>query len=56
MAKELEEKAIRLAVIAHVRHAETTYDDLLLGGMDRLDARREVEDAVRSVLAKWETA
>jgi hypothetical protein len=30
-AKNLEESAIRLAVIAHIRHAETHYDDLLAG-------------------------
>lgn len=53
-AKALDENAVRLAVIAHVRHLETPYDDLLATGWDRHEARREVEDQVRSVLALWE--
>ena len=54
-AKALDEKAVRLAVTAHVRHLETPYDDLLAKGWDRYDARREVEDQVHSVLALWES-
>jgi len=53
-AKVLDENAIRLAVVARVRHVETRYDRLLMSGWDRLDARLCVEDAVRSVLAKWQ--
>lgn len=52
-AKAFDEEAVRLAVIAHVRHAETAYDELLAAGRDRHDARREVEDRVRFVLASW---
>ena len=43
-AKALDEKAIRLAVIAHIRHAETHYDDLLSQGWERSLARDEVKD------------
>lgn len=53
-AKALDEKTVRLAVTAHVRHLETPYDDLLAKGWDRHDARRQVEDQVRTVLALWE--
>ena len=53
-AKVLDEQAIRLAVVAHVRHAKTRYDRLLMNGWDRIDARASVEDTVRSVLAKWQ--
>ena len=53
-AKALDEGAVRLAVIAHVRHLETPYDELLVTGWDRHEARRQVEDQVRSVLASWE--
>jgi len=53
-AKALDENAIRLAVIARVRHVETRYDRLLMSGWDRVEARLCVEDAVRSVLAKWQ--
>ena len=53
-AKALDEQAIRLAVIAHVRHVETPYDKLLMSGWDRVEARIIVEDAVQSVLEKWQ--
>ena len=52
-AKQLDEDAIRLAVIAHVRHVETRYDTLLARGYDRQDARAEVAAAVERVLAQW---
>lgn len=55
-AKELESKAVRLAVIAHVRHEETRYDDLLMQGYSRSEARLEVEGAIAEILAKWEGA
>jgi len=53
-AKTLDEQAIRLAVVAHVRHVETPYDKLLMSGWDRVEARISVEDAVQSVLEKWQ--
>ena len=53
-AKVLDEQAVRLAVVAHVRHVETRYDRLLMSGWDRVDARASVEDTVQSVLAKWQ--
>jgi len=53
-AKALGEKAVRLAVIAHVRHDKTSYDKLLAEGCDRHDARQRVEIHVRSVLAAWQ--
>jgi hypothetical protein len=53
-AKALDEQAVRLAVVAHVRHVETPYDRLLMKGWDRFDARVNVEDEVRTVLEKWQ--
>lgn len=53
-AKELDEKAVRLAVIAHIRHRETDYDELLIGGLERSEARREVLGRVDGVLEKWQ--
>ncbi|MHC4558684.1 MAG: DUF2293 domain-containing protein [Planctomycetota bacterium] len=53
-AKALDEHAVRLAVVAHVRHAKTQYDSLLMDGWERVEARLSVEDTVRSVLAKWQ--
>ena len=52
-AKALDEKAVRLAVIAHIRHAETNYDDLLSQGIERSQARKEVQDSVAKILAVW---
>jgi hypothetical protein len=53
-AKSLGEDAVRLAVIAHIRHRETDYDRLLARGYDRREARTEVESAVGKVLRSWE--
>ncbi|MCK4560520.1 MAG: DUF2293 domain-containing protein [Calditrichia bacterium] len=52
-AKEFSEEAINLAVRAHIRHAETDYDILLVQGYDRYDARLHVEDKVLDVISKW---
>jgi hypothetical protein len=52
-AKALDEEAVRLAVTAHVRHAETNYDDLLLKGIDRREAREDVYSKVSDVLDLW---
>lgn len=53
-AKQLDEKAVRLAVRAHVRHTETNYDELLAQGWGRQDARAEVEAGIGRVVARWE--
>lgn len=53
-AKALDEDAIRLAVVAHVRHAETGYDRLLLRGVDRRDARHQVRTKVADIIDRWE--
>lgn len=53
-AKAMDEEALRLAVMAHVRHRETTYDELSARGYDRREARAAVEGAVRGVLQRWE--
>jgi len=53
-AKSLEDNAIRLAVIAHIRHAETSYDRLLAAGHDRWEARSRVEGKVGEILGRWE--
>jgi len=52
-AKSLDEAAIRLAVIAHIRHVETHYDELLAKGFERHEARAQAEDEIRQVLDKW---
>ncbi|MCI0396535.1 MAG: DUF2293 domain-containing protein [Chloroflexi bacterium] len=53
-AKDFDEAAIRLAIMAHIRHRETNYHTLLARGYERWDARAEVEPAVARVMARWE--
>ncbi len=55
-AKELDEKAVRLAVAAHIRHQETNYDELLLTGFERWQAREQVHAQVSHVLDEWQSA
>jgi hypothetical protein len=52
-AKDLDAQAVELAVQAHIRHAETRYDQLLAAGVDRFDARRRVGDEVVRVMDRW---
>jgi hypothetical protein len=52
-AKELDEEAVRLAVIAHIRHTETKYDELLDQGLERGMARDEVKFEIKDVLERW---
>ena len=52
-AKELDGEAVRLAVIAYIRHVETKYDELLAKGHDRWEAREQVKASVENVLSKW---
>ena len=54
--RALEQTAIELAVIASVRHQDTPYDDLLMSGIDRHEAREQVRQTVESVLDAWRTS
>jgi len=53
LAKKMDERAVRLAVIAHIRHRETNYDELLGRGWERSDARSAVAARVDEVLNRW---
>jgi hypothetical protein len=55
-AKALDERAVLLAVAAHVRHAHTDYDPLLAAGIERHEARRRVQPRVDELLAAWRGA
>jgi hypothetical protein len=46
-------KAMVLALQAHVRHQLTDYDEHLLGGMDRREARELVLPEVARILDDW---
>ena len=54
-SEALDAAAVRLAVTAHIRHAETNYDELLLKGIERWDARDNVHPEVSRVLDLWES-
>jgi hypothetical protein len=54
-AKALDEQAVRLAVIADVRHAETDYA-LLAQGLERSEGRAQVHDALARTMARWEAS
>jgi hypothetical protein len=52
-ARGLDPEAITLAVVASVRHEDTRYDELLMSGVDRAEARDRVRLDVDRVLATW---
>ncbi len=52
-AKQLDPKAIALAVRAYIRHRYTTYDDLLAEGHEPFDARPQVAQQVNEILCDW---
>jgi hypothetical protein len=52
-ARALDPEAVTLAVVAAVRHGDTDYDDLLMAGVDRAEARVRVRAAVDAVLEHW---
>jgi hypothetical protein len=53
VGRALEPVAVELAVAASVRHEDTPYDDLLMSGLDRADARAQVRGRVQRILDEW---
>ena len=51
--QDLEEEALNAAVMAHVRHRHTRYDELLMAGWDRDHARQRVSEVKDQVLNRW---
>lgn len=51
--RALDAEASRLAVVASVRHLDTEYNDLLMSGMSRAEARERVRPEVDRVLEEW---
>jgi hypothetical protein len=51
--RALDREAVTLAVVAAVRHADTPYDDLLISGVDRDEARWRIEARVEEILERW---
>lgn len=51
--RALDPEAVTLAVIASVRHEDTPYDELLMSGATRTDARERVRPLVDAMLESW---
>lgn len=51
--RNLDAKAIELAVIAWIRHQHTNYDQLLMSGVGRQDARERIRSDVQQRLQMW---
>ncbi|MEV6837308.1 DUF2293 domain-containing protein [Streptomyces sp. NPDC051133] len=54
--RALTEGAVISAVVAAVRHVDTPYDQLLMAGVARYEARRRIAPAVEGVLLGWQGA
>ena len=52
--RDMDPDAVRLAVAASVRHRDTDYDELLMAGIDRSEARWRVTADVDRILATWQ--
>jgi len=52
-AKKFDEDMIERAVIAHIRHSETNYDELLSKGYDKRSVREQIYGDVQKILNKW---
>ena len=54
--RNLEDEPLIAAVRAAVRHNHTRYDEMLLGGIDRMTARQSVADQIEEILSAWRRA
>ena len=52
-AKELDPRALRLAVVAHIRHEHTAYDSILMRTGEREAARAQVAGKIETILERW---
>lgn len=51
--RTLDPDAVTLAVIASVRHEDTDYDELLMAGVPREQARERIRNDIDRVLERW---
>jgi hypothetical protein len=54
--RALDDEALRRAVIASIRHEDTSYDELLMSGIPRNLAREQIRDDIDRVLAAWSSS
>jgi hypothetical protein len=52
--RALDAEAVRMAVVAAVRHEDTSYDELLMNGVSRDEARERVRGGIDQVLRMWQ--
>jgi hypothetical protein len=52
--RNLDPDAVRLAVVAAVRHRDTGYEELLMQGVARMQARELIREDVEQVLSAWQ--
>ena len=52
--RALDPRAVNLAVAASVRHEDTGYDELLMSGVPRGEARERVSAEVQRILVSWQ--
>jgi hypothetical protein len=51
--QSMDANALTAAAMAAIRHRHTRYDRLLMGGMERYEARAAIRDDVDRVLERW---
>ena len=51
--RNLDPGAVKLAVIAWIRHQHTDYDQLLMSGVERQTARDQIRDVQQEVINRW---
>lgn len=51
--RALDPGAVTAAVVASVRHEDSRYDELLMAGLERAEARAAVAADVEALLARW---
>ena len=54
--RALETEALTNAVVAAIRHNHTRYDQLLMRGWSRIDARDAVRDVIERVMESWRSS
>ncbi len=54
-AKEFSPDMIERAVVAHIRHAETDYDDLFGKGKKKREIRSDIRPLIKKILFQWKS-
>lgn len=52
-ARAFDPEAVTRAVVASVRHEDTPYDEMLMSGVPRDEARERIRDDIDLILDRW---